>query len=148
MRKRQTNRRKYLLKRIFTCQKTESNEIGWQTAANTTIYTIYRGCKSLFGQINLHWQQAVPLAHNAKYAANKSKLTNTNSGGGVRVTSPRQGQGQEVLSLSGGTAWGHLNMQQQQRQHGAPARQRAESELLLRLPQPMLKLRRAERNEY
>lgn len=86
MRKRQTNRRKYLLKRIFTCQKTESNEIGWQTAANTSIY---RGCKSFFGQINLHWQQAVPVAHNAKYAVNKSKLTNTNSGGGVRVTSPR-----------------------------------------------------------
>lgn len=136
MRKGQThsthNMQKYLQKRIFTCQKTEPNEIGWQTAITTTTSvttttSTWTGRKSFLAKSICIGNRLVPVAHNAKYAANKSKLTNTNSGGGVaRTVHGRRGRGR-------GRGWGsqasrghrmgaleHATAEQQHQQHGAP----------------------------
>lgn len=90
------------------------------------------------------------MAHNAKYAANKSKLTNTNSGGEVARKRVADGAGAgaevEALRQAEATAWGHLNMQQQNNNinNMAPrkAEQRAAATLLfLRLRRGALLLR-------
>lgn len=123
---------KYLQKRIFTCQKTEPNEIGWQTAITTTTAvatttSTWAGRKSFLAKSICIGNR--PVAHNAKYAANKSKLTNTNSGGGVaRTARGRRGRGR-----GWGWGWGsqasrghrmgaleHATAEQQHQQHGAP----------------------------
>lgn len=91
---------------LLAKKQSQTKLVGKQRQIHPYIH-VYRGCKSFFGQINLHWQQAVPVAHNAKYAANKSKLTNTNSGGGVRVTSPR-GRGSGKRHSLGGHRMGAL----------------------------------------
>lgn len=173
MRKGQThsthNMQKYLQKRIFTCQKTEPNEIGWQTAitATTAVATTtstWTGRKSFLAKSICIGNRLVPVAHNAKYAANKSKLTNTNSGGGVaskRVADGTEAGAEfEALRQAEATAWGHLNMQQQNNNINnmvpRKAEQRAAARTLLFLRRGALLLRFAwanvkvvsSRNEY
>lgn len=137
------NMQKYLPKRIFTCQKTEPNEIGWQTAITTTTAvatttSTWTGRKSFLAKSICIGNRLVPVAHNAKYAANKSKLTNTNSGGGVTRTARGKGAGAgaefEALRQAEATAWGHLNMQQQYNNINNMAPRKAEQRAARTLP--------------